>query len=134
MKNQTPNGNQIDRTCEFVLKAPEARSVLLAGDFTRWQERALPMKPLPNGGWGVSVSLPPGNYQYRFVVDGQWRDDPECARRVPNGFGGYNMVHEVIPSPSGSATPPRNRRQRPASHKGPAGRRDTSSKSLPINL
>jgi len=37
----------------------------------------------------------PGRYEYRFVVDGQWRDDPACTERVPNGFGSENCVLRV---------------------------------------
>ena len=31
--------------------------------------------------------LKPGTYRYRFLVDGEWRDDPECELRVANPFG-----------------------------------------------
>jgi hypothetical protein len=41
------------------------------------------------------VALPPGNHQYRFRVDGEWRDDPAAAVRVPNPFGGENAVRVV---------------------------------------
>jgi hypothetical protein len=39
--------------------------------------------------------LPPGAHHYRFLVDGEWRDDPECALRTPNPFGGENMTRQV---------------------------------------
>jgi hypothetical protein len=41
------------------------------------------------------VQLSPGEHYYRFLVDGEWRDDPECPMRVPNPFGGENMMREV---------------------------------------
>ena len=41
------------------------------------------------------VILPPGVHQYRFVVDGQWSDDPACTQRAPNPFGGENMMRRV---------------------------------------
>ena len=44
------------------------------------------------GVWEITVALPPGQHSYRFIVDGEWRDDPECKLRVPNPFGGQNMV------------------------------------------
>ena len=34
----------------------------------------------------------PACYEYRLLVDGQWRDDPQCANRQPNQFGGQNCV------------------------------------------
>jgi hypothetical protein len=41
--------------------------------------------------------LSPGEYEYRFLVDGQWKDDPMAKRYVGNPFGGFNCVLEVKP-------------------------------------
>ena len=79
----------------FTFKAPGALSVMLAGDFTHWQENAIQMKKQAGGLWKATVDLGPGTYHYRFLVDGQWRDDPECTLRVPNPYGGDNSVREV---------------------------------------
>jgi 1,4-alpha-glucan branching enzyme len=79
----------------FSITVHNATSVLLAGDFTRWQEGPIPMKKRSRGLWQVSVALPPGRHHYRFIVDGEWRDDPECALYVPNPYGGQNAVREV---------------------------------------
>ncbi len=79
----------------FRYTAPDAKSVLLAGDFTQWQQQALPMQKGPDGVWAASVSLPPGKHYYRFIVDSQWCDDPQCGTRVPNPYGGQDMVRLV---------------------------------------
>ena len=79
----------------FSFTAPMATSVLLAGDFTHWQEHPIPLKKRPRGLWQVTVELPPGLYHYRFIVDNEWRDDPECTLRVPNTFGSENAVRRV---------------------------------------
>ena len=79
----------------FSFKAPDALSVLLVGDFTHWQSKAIPMRKGPDGVWTATVNLPPGNHTYRFIVDGEWRDDPECAIHVANPYGGRNMVRRV---------------------------------------
>ncbi|MCL4789015.1 MAG: glycogen-binding domain-containing protein [Verrucomicrobia bacterium] len=84
---------------EFTLHAPEAQAVLLAADFTNWQQRAQPMQRQSDGWWTVTVTLPPGTYHYRFLVDGQWRDDPKCTQRAPNPYGSQNMVRTVSPEP-----------------------------------
>jgi 1,4-alpha-glucan branching enzyme len=89
----TPTRNSKAQT--FRIKAPEARSVLLAGDFTQWQRRAIPLHKEKGGVWETSVELQPGKHTYRFVVDGEWHDDPECTVRVPNPFGGQDMVREA---------------------------------------
>lgn len=44
---------------------------------------------------GKCSKLPAGRYQYRFLVDGEWRDDPECMVRLPNPYGSHNMVRIV---------------------------------------
>lgn len=82
----------------FSFLAPNAQSVLLAGDFTGWQQAPLPLKKQKGGAWKKTVSLPPGRYEYRLLVDGNWQDDPECNDRVPNQYGGQNCVCSVVAS------------------------------------
>jgi 1,4-alpha-glucan branching enzyme len=79
----------------FRFSSPEAMSVLLVGDFTHWQQRGIPMQKGKDGIWVVTVELPPGKHTYRFIVDGDWRDDPECTLRVPNPYGSQDMVRQV---------------------------------------
>ena len=79
----------------FRFSAPGAMSVLLVGDFTHWQQGGIPMQKNKEGVWTATVSLQPGNHTYRFIVDGDWRDDPECKLRVPNPYGGHDMVRRV---------------------------------------
>ena len=76
----------------FSYVAPEAKSVLLAGDFTGWQKEAVSLKKDKGGVWKKTVTLAPGRYAYRLLVDGQWRDDPHCHTRQANEFGGENCV------------------------------------------
>ena len=76
----------------FSYDAPDAQSVLVAGDFTGWQQAPVSLKKDKSGVWKKTVSLPPGKHQYRLLVDGQWRDDPRCPNRQPNQFGGQNCV------------------------------------------
>ena len=79
----------------FRFTAGDALSVLLVGDFTHWQSQPIPMRKGADGVWMAIVNLPPGTHTYRFIVDGEWRDDPECAIHVPNPYGGQNMVRRV---------------------------------------
>jgi 1,4-alpha-glucan branching enzyme len=85
-------GKTAKQKVTFSYKDPQAKSVLLAGDFTGWQQAPLGMKKSKNGVWKKTVSLPPGRYEYRLLVEGQWCDDPECPTRQPNQFGGENCV------------------------------------------
>jgi len=68
----------------FSITAPSAQSVQLVGDFTHWKEQPINLRKESNGVWRTQVALEPGAPHYRFLVDGQWRDDPECTLRVPN--------------------------------------------------
>jgi len=80
-------------TVRFVLVAPDAKAVSLAGTFNQWDARATPLvRAGANGVWTVSLTLPAGQHQYAFVVDGQrWVPDPG-APAVDDGFGRRNSV------------------------------------------
>lgn len=83
------------KTQTFLFTAPTAMSVQLVGDFTQWQKSPIQMQRGAGGIWRTTVQLGPGEHHYRFLVDGQWRDDPECTLRVPNPYGGQNSVRKV---------------------------------------
>ncbi len=80
---------------EFGITAPEAKQVFLAGDFSDWQQKPIELKRQKNGRWKTYVPLDPGTYQYRFLVDGQWVNDPECTNLTTNPFGDSNCVRVV---------------------------------------
>ena len=86
----------------FRCAAPEAVEVFLAGEFNGWSTTDTSMERTADGSWVVSRELPPGRYEYKFVVDGQWICEPGCdapvegqPRCVPNPFGTMNSVIEV---------------------------------------
>ena len=79
----------------FSFNAPGAANVMLVGDFTQWQKNPICLRKQSDGIWRVTIPLAPGEHHYRFLVDGEWRDDPECVLRVPNPFGGQNSVAVV---------------------------------------
>jgi 1,4-alpha-glucan branching enzyme len=89
-KKETKKGTpkkQNHKKATFQFMAPEAQSVLLAGDFNSWNPEANPLKKASNGLWKINVNLSPGRYEYRFLVDGQWQNDPGCESYVANPFG-----------------------------------------------
>lgn len=85
----------------FVLVAPEATSVHVTGDFLSWSPQGIPLlDPRGTGVWTADVPLPPGVYQYTFVIDGtEWRSDPGAVSQVDDGFG---QVNSVVIVPGGS--------------------------------
>lgn len=80
------------KTVELKLYAPEANRVNLAGDFNRWDADSILAKKDSKGTWKTKLNLQPGRYEYKFVVDGSWRNDPTCNGCVPNSFGTSNCV------------------------------------------
>lgn len=79
----------------FTLAAPEARAVSVCGTFNDWGRDCHPLRKDGCGRWTLQLLMPPGTYEYRFRVDGEWTDDPACTHRVPNSFGTENCVLEV---------------------------------------
>ncbi len=77
------------------LEAPDAKAVLVTGSFCDWETGAWPLKFGRRGIWKTALDLPPGRYEYRFLIDGIWCDDPNCTERVPNPFGSQNCVLHV---------------------------------------
>ncbi|HOQ40314.1 MAG TPA: glycoside hydrolase family 13 [Fervidobacterium sp.] len=68
----------------------KATSVFLAGNFNNWSTSAMPMQ-LVDGVWQIAITLEPGSYQYKFVINGTtWKEDPEAPSYVDDGFGGKN--------------------------------------------
>jgi len=79
----------------FQLAAPGANTVYLAGNFNDWKPDARPLKEGVNGIWKTTLTLPSGRYEYRFVVDGEWRDDPRCDEKTPNSLGSENCLLQI---------------------------------------
>jgi 1,4-alpha-glucan branching enzyme len=79
----------------FKLKAPQAKKVSLAGTFNNWDIKSHLAKKGLKGTWSTKVNLKPGRYEYKFVVDGSWINDPTCNASVGNAFGSQNSLVEV---------------------------------------
>lgn len=79
----------------FEVEAGDAKEVWLAGDFTDWEKSPIRLQQGQPGHWSTSVKLVPGQYHYKFVVDGQWKDDPRASATHPNPFGTCDSVLEI---------------------------------------
>jgi 1,4-alpha-glucan branching enzyme len=90
----TPPAPKLPRV-RFSCRHAGASAVYLAGTFNQWHPTATPMRHVGEGRWEVELELPPGVYEYRFIVDGVWLHDPEAVQSVPNPFGGLNSVVTV---------------------------------------
>jgi 1,4-alpha-glucan branching enzyme len=66
--------------------------VFLAGDFSDWNPIRMSNK---EGAFQKKLRLAPGRYEYKFIVDGEWRTDPSAVEQRPNEFGSMNSVIHV---------------------------------------
>ena len=81
----------------FSVRAEVGSKVFLAGCFNDWNPMAKEMSDKKSEGvYTATLSLAPGDYQYKFVVDGTWCADPECADWVQNDLGTLNSVKHVL--------------------------------------
>jgi len=93
--NRGTRGIGNGKTQTFSYRAPAARSVQLVGDFTHWRRDPINLVRNRDGVWQTRVGLEPGEHPYRFIVDGEWRDDPECQTQAPNPYGSANSIRRV---------------------------------------
>lgn len=93
--NKNNGGKHESRRIHFEFASPTAESVAIAGSFNNWQPNATPMIPLGQGRWAKDLALPPGDHEYRLVVDGEWIPDSSASETAPNPFGGLNSVVKV---------------------------------------
>jgi 1,4-alpha-glucan branching enzyme len=98
METKASAANRQCRDIDFVLEYNGAEHVYVCGDFNDWHPTCLRMIGNPDAGlWEKRLTLPPGRYEYKFVVDGSWRHDPDARENVPNIYGSLNSVVEVRP-------------------------------------
>jgi len=77
----------------FQVTAAPGSKVSVVGTFNDWDPEKNPMKDNPDGGpYKTVIAIPPGKYEYKFVINGAWCVDPNCSERVPNCHGSLNSV------------------------------------------
>jgi hypothetical protein len=89
------NAESQKQVTRFEFSSPTAAKVCIAGTFNDWHPNVTEMIALGDGKWRKELLLPPGEYEYRLVVDGTWIPDPGCANEKPNGLGEKNSVIRV---------------------------------------
>lgn len=115
MKLNIKDPKSSTNTVRFEFVHPTTKTVYIAGSFNQWSPHATPMISNGRGRWTKELSLPPGIYEYRLIVDGHWMIDPLAKGRKPNPFGGFNSVM-IVPLPAqpsnGQVSPPRKPEQK----------------------
>lgn len=76
---------------ELFIHAPQAQSVSVAGNFDPWWQKRHPLIRDAEGYWQMNLDLPPGRYEFQFLVDGQWRHNPDF-KQIDDGLGSINNI------------------------------------------
>ncbi|MBN2564571.1 MAG: glycogen-binding domain-containing protein [Candidatus Eisenbacteria bacterium] len=107
IEDRLPPPHEVKGGILFQYHAPSARQVTLAGNFNNWggtqgggryDPSIDPMSdPDGDGTWTTVIPLPPGRYQYKFVIDGgvRWEQDPNNADKATEGGIENSLV--VVP-------------------------------------
>lgn len=95
----TPRPNTKKHT--FYYYAPNAQRVELLGDFQNWEMGKIIMNRHESGYWWIDAYMFDGIYEYKFLVDGVWMEDPNARWQWPSPFEGNNSVLVVGRVPIG---------------------------------
>lgn len=91
LKEELPKLNEI----VLSVSAPDAKEVYIAGEFNNWKLDENSRMEQTNGCWTKRLSLNNGNYRYRFVIDGNWSEDPANPLTQLNTYGTLDSLLEV---------------------------------------
>lgn len=96
LKKQYLKTKNVCKVTFYLPKAIAGDEAYLVGDFNDWDLSATPMEKLKNARYGhfkATLDLQKGQeFQFRYLVDGEWHNDWEADKYVPNPFGGDNSV------------------------------------------
>jgi|GEM_PF-305106 len=76
---------EVDRSLSEVRLASDFERPAWSGliELEREEESAL---------WVADVEIPPGQYAYKLIADGQWMEDPNALESTSDGVGGLNSA------------------------------------------
>ena len=107
VKRRLPPPSQTSNGVVFRFNATSAKIVQLAGSWpeNNWlggqaQTGSFLVGEMQDqdgdGVWERLEKLPPGRYQYKFVIDRvNWKEDPNNPNRLDDGYGGFNSLLDV---------------------------------------
>lgn len=80
-------------SARFVLQASGAKEVFVYGSFDRWS-KGHKLEKKAFGQWTLDMELARGRYEYKFLVDGEWRINND-APSIDDGFGSVNNLLSI---------------------------------------
>jgi len=80
----------------FTINKETESEVFVAGSFNNWNHNEFKMKKQNgNGTYSITIYIPKGKHEYKFIVDGNWIIDPQCPEWTINSIGTLNSVIDV---------------------------------------
>lgn len=89
MKKKTVSAGD-DLQVKFTWSACEAQAVQVTGSFGAWQEKTQLVKK--GDAWEAELKLKPGEYEYKFIVDGDWCYDMTLPTVTDEGGNINNII------------------------------------------
>ena len=80
------------RLVNFEYVDATGKNVVVSGSFNNWGTDKQLTDKNGDGHYICRLMLAPGEYQYKFLVDGNWRSDAANPDFVPNEFGSLNSI------------------------------------------
>lgn len=77
---------------KFRIYAPNANRVFVSGEFNNWSMVLNSLTLASEGFWETTVELDPGEYEYKFIIDGAWQIDQNADKIKKNVWGTENSV------------------------------------------
>jgi 1,4-alpha-glucan branching enzyme len=85
-----------ERAVVFEIDARPDSRVYLAGSFNNWNPTSHPLTYHPESGlFRETLLLPPGQHEYKFVIDGVWTLDSKTGSCVFTASGIVNNMVKV---------------------------------------
>lgn len=84
--------------CKATFTVPaEAKTVALVGDFNDWDTEAPILLKKQKNEFKATLELETGKeYQFRYLIDGEWADEAEADRFESTPFGSKNSVISTL--------------------------------------
>lgn len=84
------------REVVFSFTSTGAKEIFIVGDFNNWKINEACRMQHVNGKWEKKLKLLGGRYHYRFVVDGNWTEDPLNPDKEVNPYGSVDSLIDVL--------------------------------------
>jgi len=93
LADEIQNISEKPSAAKFLLKDRKFNDVYLVGEFNNWNpNESYKLKKISDDIWAIKLNLKKGKYRYKFIVDGEWINDPENNSVEDDAFGGKNSI------------------------------------------